>query len=59
MVSVAQGHSASRLGSCAQPSGLFKPQAELQVPPSSPEVLLESIVVEDFNMKISAVTSAH
>ena len=37
MVSVAQGHSASRLGSCAQPSGLFKPQAELQVPPSSPE----------------------
>ena len=37
MVSVAQVHSACRLESCAQPSGPFKPQAELRVPPSSPE----------------------
>ena len=37
MVSVAQVHSACRLARCAQPSGPFKPQAELRVPPSSPE----------------------
>ena len=37
VVSAAQGHSACRLGSCARPSGLFKPQAELWVPPTSPE----------------------
>ena len=37
VVSMAQVHSACRLESCAQPSGPFKPQAELRVPPSSPE----------------------